>query len=81
MFLGEDEKTCTDIEKADKRTCSDDEYQCKDGRCILVYKSFSIAFVFKFQIIGKVLTINKCTFIRKLGFATEFRIVKMLMMN
>lgn len=33
---GEDEKSCTDQEKAAKRTCATDEYQCKDGRCILV---------------------------------------------
>lgn len=34
---GEDEKCSpADIEKSAKRTCADDEYQCKDGRCILV---------------------------------------------
>lgn len=34
---GDDEKSCKlDDEKPVKRTCADDEFQCKDGRCILV---------------------------------------------
>lgn len=33
---GDDEKSCKVDEKPVKRTCADDEYQCKDGRCILV---------------------------------------------
>lgn len=33
---GDDEKSCKIDEKPIKRTCADDEYQCKDGRCILV---------------------------------------------
>lgn len=35
---GEDEKGCSDIGNHD-RECSDDEYTCKDGRCILVSSS------------------------------------------
>lgn len=33
---GDDEKSCKIDEKPVKRACADDEYQCKDGRCILV---------------------------------------------
>lgn len=35
---GEDEKMCSEQEKAARRNCEEDEYQCKDGRCILVIK-------------------------------------------
>lgn len=35
---GDDEKSCKLDEKPVKRACANDEYQCKDGRCILVSK-------------------------------------------
>lgn len=40
---GDDEKSCKlDDEKPVKRTCADDEFQCKDGRCILVREKSNI---------------------------------------
>lgn len=66
---GEDEKCSPDdIDKSSKRTCAEDEFKCRDGRCILVWKKNYLKIS---NVKSRVMSFIFDFFFSEIGFVTE----------